>query len=121
VLEEGIGEREVQRRIGGEDSSQGNGQSEGVFSRENTLEGRSSRSITIGSSTRGEGQPHQASTPVSPTPPDPITNSLQPAAAFLAEAARQLQDVRLTADYRKRLRQAVDNVRHQLDIVEKSL
>jgi ParB/RepB/Spo0J family partition protein len=115
VLEEGISEREVQRRIESSNNAGGDTESTKVFSRENTT--------TDNRPETGQAQNGVSNNtlPSSASAPDPILNSLQPAAKFVAEAARQIQELRLTADYRRQVQEAIDDVRRQLDIVEKSL
>jgi ParB/RepB/Spo0J family partition protein len=114
VVEEGIGEREVLRRIEGDSgdtsASTPTGSSTPVSSREDTSTGFGS----AGGSTRSIRE-----TP--PQPPDPISSALRPAAAFVAEAARQVEELRLTADYKRQLREAVQNIKEQLDKIEKAV
>lgn len=118
VIEDEASVKEVERRIASGNSTSTRNTENGaqVSSREDTSEGKGSRNT----STQG-GSNSDTQAPAPSQPIDPITSSLQPAAAFVAEAARQLQELRLTVDYRQRLREAVENVRRQLDIVEKSL
>jgi ParB family chromosome partitioning protein len=63
----------------------------------------------------------QVSVPATPrdTSPDPITGAIQPAASFLAEARRQLRTLSLSAEYRWRVRQELDQVQQQIDEVRK--
>jgi ParB/RepB/Spo0J family partition protein len=109
VLEDGIGEREVQRRIEGDGTRQEEKQEGEVFSRENTSDGGDSRSMSTQNGSGGDSQP-----------PDPLTTALQPAAAFVAEAARQVRELRLTADYKRRLREAVQGIKEHLSQIEKA-
>jgi ParB/RepB/Spo0J family partition protein len=110
VTEEGASVKEIERRITGDDTaSTPPGSSTPVSSREDT---------STGSGSAGGSSRSIRETP--PQPPDPIISALRPAAAFVAEAARQIEELRLTADYKRQLREAVQGIKEQLNKIEKA-
>ena len=111
VIEDGASVKEVERRITGDDSASTSNSENGaqVSSHEDTSEGGSSGNASTQSGSGGDSQP-----------PDPLTTALQPAAAFVAEAARQVGELRLTADYKRRLREAVQGIKEHLSQIQKA-
>lgn len=103
VIEDEISEREVQRRMDGDnesgsDTDNQNGNSNPISTRSRTL---------------GEGGSSQ-----SDTPQDPLNQCLKPASSFAAEAARLLKTAHLTPDYRNEIEAELSILKKQIGKIE---
>jgi ParB family chromosome partitioning protein len=141
VISDAASVKEIERRIeaagGATEVAGGAGQgdrqrkSSGVSSREDTSGEETSSDENSDKETSGGDDPgiHASGPSVAPIPqpspseskPDPVTSSLEPAAAAIAEATRQLKGMEPDAAYRRRLLRAVKTLRSRLDGLEKAL
>lgn len=56
-----------------------------------------------------------------PAQSDPLQQALRPAGAYLAEAARQMKSLSLSADYRHELKTELRRLRQQIDRIERDI
>jgi ParB family chromosome partitioning protein len=115
---DGIGEREIRRRIQTqlEDSQPEESkveESKQVFARANSETPNSEQSSAI-QNRKGITINHDRKTQWPGKGADPLTEHVQPASVFLAEAKRNLQGLDLTDEYKTQLRSAVEVMKEHL-------
>lgn len=108
VIEDEISEREVQRRISGDDTPSSTRNSTNSTAKSGTTSTRSTE--------RGDGESRASS-----ERHDPLTQCLKPASGFVAEAARLLKTIDLSHDYRHEIEAEIDVLEKQIAEIRKNL
>ncbi len=117
VIEDEVGEREIQRRIEAAANPLGNTVSEEVFARANT-HSEGSKSPSKGQETSSK---HANDEEGSTTSSDPLLSALRPAVAFATEFGRQVQTLQMTREYRQAVEKELEILETEVARIRKKL